>query len=113
MRVPLCMWKHVSVATLDDFPREFTYLLFERGPVLFWPEARRFQVDHVAWEPRGPSMGVTSMLSHLAFSCVLRITLKPQQALLSGLSLQPFSFPFCNGRNGTQGFTRTGQALYP
>lgn len=62
--------------------------------VLFWPEARRFQVDHVAWEPRGPSMGVTSMLSHLAFSCVLRITLKPQQALLSGLPLQPFSFLF-------------------
>lgn len=34
MRVPLCMWKHVSVSTLDDLPQEFTYLLFERGPLL-------------------------------------------------------------------------------
>lgn len=34
MRVPLCVWKHVSVVTLDDLPQEFTYLLFERDPLL-------------------------------------------------------------------------------
>jgi hypothetical protein len=120
VRVHLCIWMHVSVvvrgqpwmAFLGSLP---TCCLEE---VLFWSEARRFQLDCVAREPRGsyftsPVWEVTNMLPHLAFCLCSEDQTQPQQALSSVSYLFSPSVSLFAMVGMEPRVSQTRQAFYP